>query len=314
MISNTPIDSKGTRINIDEATEILTDLVALRSVNPMGHSYTLATPVEREVIERVEAIFRPYGVEMQRQTCGPIHENLLVMIPGRSAGPAALFESHVDTVPADDWADRAFNPRLQNGILYGRGACDDKGPLTAMILAALDILRGDTLPPFPIILMAAGDEEYGQSGIKHFAARQLPLKRAIVGEATDLVPVIQHNGTVRWDITVHGRSAHTSRPELGCNAILGAVEVVEHLQEYQKLLRATWSNPRTHVDCLDDPRRPHTQCSTGRMYDGGRLPHPSNHESSPSARGSYPHAGSPKIPDITQRNSTRDATAFNFSG
>jgi acetylornithine deacetylase/succinyl-diaminopimelate desuccinylase-like protein len=55
--------------------------------------------------------------------------------------------------------------------------------------------------------------------------------------------MIQHKGAIRWDVTVHGRSAHSSQPELGQNAILGAVRVIEFLAHYEKQLGARFTNP-----------------------------------------------------------------------
>jgi acetylornithine deacetylase len=172
--------------------------------------------VERPVTEYLERLFQPYGVQVVRESCSPQHENLAIYVPGRTPEPWTLLESHMDTVPADDWADRAFVPRADNGRIFGRGACDDKGPLTSMVLAVLDLLESGESPPVGVCLLAAGDEEYAQTGIKHFArATRVSFGRGVFGEPTRCLPVIQHKGTVRWDILVHGKSAHTSRPELG---------------------------------------------------------------------------------------------------
>jgi acetylornithine deacetylase/succinyl-diaminopimelate desuccinylase-like protein len=230
-------------ISSENAARILADLVAIPSVNPMGRDYDGAMPVERGVTEYLERLFAPYGVAMQRQSYGTTHENLLIALPGRNEGAATLFESHMDTVPAEDWKERAFTPRREGGRLLGRGACDDKGPLTAMALAALDLLESGTTPPHPILFLAAGDEEYAQTGIKHFRAGAWEVGRAVFGEPTKMVPIVQHKGTIRWDITVHGRSAHTARPELGVNAISGAMEVIAALAEQQRALQQEHVSP-----------------------------------------------------------------------
>jgi len=224
-------------ITREKATEILTDLIALASVNPMGRPWSGAEPVERKVVEYLERLFAPYGVRMGRQAVSAAHENLLIVLPGQAEGPATLFESHMDTVPAEDWGDRAFQPRVEGDLVYGRGACDDKGCLTAMILAVLYLLETKTVPPAPVLFLAAGDEECAQTGIKHFRNGNYAVGRGIFGEPTNLAPVIQHKGTVRWDITVHGKSAHTSRPELGVNAILGMMRVIDMLARHQETLR-----------------------------------------------------------------------------
>lgn len=230
-------------MTVDRAKTILTDLIAIPSVNPMGRPWDGATPVERGVVEYMEALFGPYGVRMERQAVSATHENLLISVPGRTDGPAALFESHMDVVPADDWKERAFTPRVEGDLVYGRGACDDKGCLVAMMLAVMDLLETGTVPPRPVLLLAAGDEEYAQTGIKHFRDTNCAVGRGIFGEPTRLRPVVQHKGALRWDITVHGRSAHTSQPELGVNAILGMMEVIAALGKHQKALRERYASP-----------------------------------------------------------------------
>lgn len=226
-------------VNHERVASLLSDLIALQTVNPMGRPYEGAVPVERPVVEYLERLFAPFGVEMRRACCSPIHESLLITIPGRTATHGTLLEAHIDTVPADDWLDRAFQPRRQGSRVYGRGACDDKGSLAAMAVALVEILESGTRPAQAVWFLAAGDEEYGQTGIKRFIAEhQTPIGRAVFGEPTDCVPVIQHKGTIRWDITVRGRSAHTSQAELGRNAIVDAMHVIERLAHYQDELQS----------------------------------------------------------------------------
>lgn len=231
-------------ITRERALKLLTDLIAIPTVNPMGRDLKLTEPVERWAVDYIEALFRPYGVSMERQAVSPAHESLLVSIPGAREVPATLLESHIDTVPADDWSDRAFTPRVEGDLVFGRGACDDKGPLVSMILAVLDVLESGVVPPNPILFLAAGDEEYAQLGIRYFREQNLPVGRGVFGEPTSLVPIVQHKGTLRWDITVHGKSAHTSRPELGVNAIHGMITVIAEIGKHQAELRQRFTNPR----------------------------------------------------------------------
>ena len=227
----------------ERATTILCDLIALPTVNPMGRPYR-GPAIERPVVEYLEELFSPYAVAMQRMACSDIHESLLVEIPGHTSCPGTLLESHIDTVPAEDWPERAFLPMQDDSKVTGRGACDDKGSLVAMALSLLELLESGAEPPQSIWFLAAGDEEYGQSGIKHFLQTQdLPIGRAIFGEPTECVPIVQHKGTIRWDLTVHGRSAHTSQPALGHNAILDAVRVIAHLNAYERDLQERYTNP-----------------------------------------------------------------------
>jgi acetylornithine deacetylase len=248
------------RTDIDAIAKILCDLVSLQTVNPMGRPYHGNSPVERPVTEYLERLFAPFNLRIERQQCSPIHESLIIVVPGRTDEPGTLLESHIDTVPADDWPDRAFQPRREGNVVYGRGACDDKASLTAMAVALLELLNAGERPPQTVWFLAAGDEEYGQTGIKHFVAnQQAPLGRAIFGEPTQCVPVIQHKGAIRWDITLHGRSAHSSQPELGRNAILDAMRVIEFLSQYESKLRSRFTNPWISGPTL-----------TVTMIDGGR--------------------------------------------
>ncbi len=232
-----------TVIHAERAARLLADLVAMPTVNPMGRPYDSAVPVERPVVEYLEELFRRYPVEVRRLAPSPIHESLLITLEGRQRGPYALLESHVDTVPADDWQDVAFSPQLRDGCLFGRGACDDKGSLVAMVLAVEEVLESGVRPPLPVVLLAAGDEEYAQTGIKQFAGLDYPLAWAVIGEPTRLQPILQHKGLIRWDITVHGRSAHSSQPELGQDAIAGAMRVLQALKEHQGRLGETFVSP-----------------------------------------------------------------------
>jgi acetylornithine deacetylase len=228
----------------DRVVSLLTSLMALPTVNPMGRPYEGPFPVERPVVELLERLFAPFGVKMQRQPCSLIHESLLITIPGAASQPGTLLEAHVDTVPAEDWADRAFLPRVADGRVYGRGACDNKGSLAAMVLALLQLLESGKQPSSTIWLLAAGDEEYAQCGIRYFMSQQPgQIGRAVIGEPTEVAPVIQQKGVLRWDITVQGRSAHSSMPEHGRNAILDMTRVMEELSRYERELQSRHVNP-----------------------------------------------------------------------
>ncbi|MEQ8847281.1 M20/M25/M40 family metallo-hydrolase [Botrimarina sp.] len=228
------------------ATELLTALVRVDSINPMGSPYDRNEPVERRAIEVVERWLEPCRsrLSFERQACGGRHESLIVRLEGQADTAAALFESHLDTVPADDWRDRALHPVVCNGELFGRGACDDKGSAVGMILALERLAESGVTPPRPIVLLLAGDEEFAQTGIRRFRdTHDRPLAYGVFGEPTQLCPVIQHKGTIRWDVTVAGASAHTSQPELGDNAVLGMMQVVAALGRYQESLQLAWTSP-----------------------------------------------------------------------
>jgi len=245
---------------LQRAIELLSQLIAAPSVNPMGQTPDPPAPAERAVIELVERELAPFHVQTQRQPVGPAHENLLVTVPGKIDGPRTLFEAHADTVPADDWPDRAFSPRVEGSLVFGRGACDDKGSLAAMLLAVQSLLESGRRPPQPVLILVASDEEYGQAGIRYFVEHcGVPIGRAVFGEPTGVVPVVRHKGLVRWDITTHGSSAHSSMPQLGRNAILDMTKVIDALTAHQRTL-----DERFHVELLDPPTLTVTMIRGGR--------------------------------------------------
>lgn len=140
-----------TVIALDTVTKILADLIAIPSVNPMGNPCESTAPVERGVVEYLENLFALSNVETTRQSPSDVHGSLLVSIPAANdRPPALLLESHMDTVLANDWPERAFFPRTDDGM-YGRGAGDDKGCLTSMVLAVLDLLESGSRAVAPSV-------------------------------------------------------------------------------------------------------------------------------------------------------------------
>ena len=244
----------------ERACTLLCDMIRCDTINPMGRPHKLTRTVERPLVDLLESVFADTGAVVTPMPVSELHENLEIRIAGRQDGPPLFFESHMDTVPADDWLDTALIPRVDGDIVYGRGACDDKGPLASMVAAVLDILESGEPPPYPVILLAAGDEESAQTGIRQYVSdHRGPYQIAVFGEPTSNVPVIQHKGVVRWDITIRGVSAHTSQPEFGRNAIHDMIKVIRRLADYQDEIEALHSNP-----LMSGPRINVTRIDGGR--------------------------------------------------
>lgn len=128
--------------------------------------------------------------------------------------PWLVFEGHLDTVPAP--ADLV--PRLSNGRLTGRGACDTKGGIAAA-LHAMECLRGVADLKTNIEFAGTIDEEVAYQGVLGYLQDTPPRDGAIVIEPTSLSPVIAHTGVLRGRLSARGRAAHSSTPALGINAI-----------------------------------------------------------------------------------------------
>lgn len=144
--------------------------------------------------------------------------------------PGYILSGHMDVVPAGEpeWASSPFILRRDNDKLFGRGASDMKGFL-ASVLAAVPVLAKAGLSR-PIHIAFSYDEEAGCRGVPHLIARlpELCVKPlgAIIGEPSNMQAVRAHKGKAAARVTVQGHSGHSSRPDLGLNAIHAMAEVL----------------------------------------------------------------------------------------
>ena len=210
-----------------DTIEILRELVAIPSVNPMGRD-DLASAGEARLTEHLAARLTALGLSVQRQTIAPGRENLLARLdgdpPAERGGGLILLDAHQDTVPADNMTIEPWSAAVREGRLYGRGACDVKGGMAAMI-AAVARLAAERPAGMPTILLSCpADEEYQLSGVRALTAAWREGKEpavprlpdaAIVAEPTGLDVIVAHKGMIRWFCHTRGRAAHSSQPARG---------------------------------------------------------------------------------------------------
>jgi succinyl-diaminopimelate desuccinylase len=209
-----------------EVVALLSDLVAMESVNPALKGGTRG---EGAVAEYVARYLRAIGIEPEFQNVLPQRANVLGKLRGNGQ-TTLIFETHMDTVTLDPMPD-ALAPKIRDGKLFGRGACDDKASLAAM-LYALKLLREHAQGPHADILLASVvDEEVAFRGVLKLVDAKPNAQGAVVGEPTNLLPVIAHKGVVRFRIRTIGHAVHTARLEQGNNAIYQMTRVIEALRE-----------------------------------------------------------------------------------
>jgi acetylornithine deacetylase ArgE len=228
-----------------DTLEILKQLVAIPSVNPMCADSGKAA--EREITDYIEGLLRREGIDCERQSVVDGRENLIAFISGstadhKSRSGGLLLSSHMDTVPVDSMTIPPFEPAVRDGKLYGRGSCDAKGPLAAMLTAFLNH-AGRPRRKRPVALLATVDEEFSFSGSRRFISRSWPIAAAVVGEPTQLTNVIAHKGVVRWRLEVRGISAHGATPALGRSAIYDGARIALLLEEYADELQQQQKHP-----------------------------------------------------------------------
>ena len=217
--------------------KLLSELIALPSVNPAFLPAGDPFAGEQRVAEFLAATAAQAGLAVEFQAVSPGRSNLLARLtPAGRVRRRILLAPHLDTVVADK---RQFIPRITNGRMHGRGACDTKGSVAAMFHALCELARGKRRPrETEIVFAGLVDEENGQAGSRALIAGGFRGDLAVVGEPTRLKILTAHKGSLWLRLETRGKSAHAARPELGINAVHAMAKIVDLLQgEYAEKLR-----------------------------------------------------------------------------
>ncbi len=250
----------------------LLELVAIPSVNPPGEHY-------REAVERLQqwcegagmstAVHRVPDRIVRAAAVDPAFPRYnLIARWDVGAERTVHFNAHYDVVPASGtWKfGGAFEPSVQKGWLYGRGAGDMKGSIAAL-LAAVEALKAcGQSPAFNIECSLTADEETGGAlGAGHIVSEGLvKADYAVVCEGAAGTRIgCGHNGVLWLDVQVKGKPAHAANPQAGANAFEMMAELVHRLQSYKKRLAST---SRMYTDLNGDTRSP--TVSIGGVFGG----------------------------------------------
>jgi len=154
---------------------------------------------------------------------------------GPGHGKKLLFDAHMDTVDIGDaeaWKRDPFGAEIEHGVLYGRGACDMKGGLAAMVYAGKALRESGARLDGDCWLAAVVQEEPCEGlAMRHIVEVEgLRPDWVVLGEATNLQISRGQRGRIGLRIDVRGRSCHASAPERGVNAIYEAARLVVGLE------------------------------------------------------------------------------------
>jgi acetylornithine deacetylase/succinyl-diaminopimelate desuccinylase len=252
----------GITIDSDEVVRLACDLIAIES-----HSQA---PGREAVIGRfLVDWFHARGIEAELVPAIGDRSNVIAWhshpsLDTRAAGRTLLLNGHIDTVPAGAMKE-AFTPRIEDGVLWGRGACDMKGAIAAMAGVLAAMARGEASLRLPdsdfdsaaahrnqalgelssaslttpgrgaslrgtLIFAGTVDEETGSLGVKRLVESGLKADYAIVGEPTSLRVAVAHKGACFIRIVLTGRGAHGSCPEKGVSAASYGARIVTALE------------------------------------------------------------------------------------
>jgi acetylornithine deacetylase/succinyl-diaminopimelate desuccinylase-like protein len=230
-------------VNKDRVVEVLGQLVSIPSVNPGFPGGT----GEEAVADYVSRFFMRLGLERIEQEVERGRRNVIGILPGPAGSGTLLLEAHMDTVQTEGMTIDPFGAAIRNGRLYGRGACDTKASLAAMLAAVETLVLRGIVPPVAVHLAAVVDEEIRYKGVSAIADEikggRLRYDAAIVGEPTQLDLIVAHKGCVRFHIDAEGEACHSSTPHLGANAIEGMMGAIAYLQREAELHYAPAAHP-----------------------------------------------------------------------
>ncbi len=229
----------------DEIIALEQELVRIPSVN----SGVMPTGNETEVCLAVQRCLAREGIPCEILESAPGRGNLIARLPGRSGNAALMFMSHTDVVPVEDeskWRHPPFSATIDDDRIYGRGASDCKGLLTAQIMAMILLKRSGVELADDLLLASGADEEHGgRYGFgwlaEHhpdmiaapFAVNEgggVPVK---VGQGFAYVLGTGEKGRLQVEIDIRGASAHASVPWRGDNALYALSQVLSRIEEYE---------------------------------------------------------------------------------
>lgn len=219
-------------VDLSPCIRHLRDLIAIPSVNPMGRD---DLPAE---ITGEQAIAEHVGAELSRLGMDAAlvgRAGRVSVVAEASIGPGAetlLVASHLDTVPVDGMEIDPFDPVIEGERLLGRGSCDTKAGMAALLEALERVLERGRLKR-NVIVVGEADEELSSIGVTDVLAH-LGDRRpdwVLATEPTDLRLINAHKGVIHARVRATGRACHSSDPAAGRNAIVTLARAILAIEE-----------------------------------------------------------------------------------
>jgi acetylornithine deacetylase len=244
----------------EDAVGLLCDLIRIPSVRGaegqamrLLHARMNAVVDERELVPVADAIQEDpdYSFRLPDITYSD-RPNLRVVRKGTGGGRSLIVNTHLDVVPASSGQDRPFDGRIEDGVVFGRGACDCKGQAALFYLALAAIkemgieLKGDLIGHLVI------EEECGGNGTLAFVRGEDRADAALVLEPSELKILPSIRGAVWFTVNVYGRAGHSGQAGRTVSALKEAMRAIEILEGYHgRLLAESRGHPL--YDAYDNP-------------------------------------------------------------
>jgi acetylornithine deacetylase/succinyl-diaminopimelate desuccinylase family protein len=247
---------KSIKIDRNETISLLKKLVSIKSVNPDIES----GEGEIEVSNFIAEYLKKAGLEVHTQDVKDGRFNVVGLLKG-SGEKCLMFNGHVDTVGVRNMTIDPLKPLIENDRLYGRGACDMKAAIAAMMVTLKTLRDSNSLLKGDLVISTVVGEEFDNVGARklvdgfHFSK---PLDAVIVGEPTSLQLAIKHKGYINIEIETKGKAAHGSVPEKGIDAIEKMSKLIVKLDEMKeaasKKSNDLLGQPKIHTSTIQGGR------------------------------------------------------------
>jgi len=226
--------------NLPAFNEALQKLISSPSISSTHENWDQGN---EDIINLLSSWFETLGFSISIQKV-PNTRNKFNMLAKLGSGEGGLLlAGHSDTVPFDEnkWQSNPLSVTEKDNKFFGLGTCDMKG-FFAFIVQACKQLDAKQLNK-PLYVLATADEETTMAGARFFSQTQdIKPDVAIIGEPTNLAPVVMHKGHMSHRIIVEGQSGHSSKPSLGVNAIEIMYQVIGTLLSLKNLLANNYQN------------------------------------------------------------------------
>lgn len=215
-----------------EINELLSQLISIESINP---NLSKKGSGEYRIASFLQSYMEKMGLEVHFQKISDHQANVIGVWKGSGKGKSLMLNGHLDTVGVEGMEISPFDPILDKGKMFGRGAIDMKSGVCAQIMAVKLLMDSGITLDGDVIIACVADEEHMSKGtfklLESFTA-----DAAIVTEPTDTNIVVGHKGFIWQRIRVLGRAAHGSKPDQGIDAIMKAGNILCAIHDFEELV------------------------------------------------------------------------------
>jgi Acetylornithine deacetylase/Succinyl-diaminopimelate desuccinylase and related deacylases len=215
------------QMNDEKALEILQQLIRIRTPQPAGD--------ELDAVKYIVSLLREDVFENRILYHGDNRASLVSEIRGAQPGGKVAVFGNLDTVGLEDidsWEHPPYAADFENGRVYGRGATNNKGGVTAILLAALALAADGTPPPHDVAFCFTADNDKGAAGATAMLESGFfdDIEEILFAQPTDCGIGIGQKGLLWLDVAIRGISSHVTKPSIGVNAFTAFTELHHRIE------------------------------------------------------------------------------------